>query len=254
MGINFSLDPNIATVVDQGVITRLGDDWGLFEDLLNQTPLLRSMIDALAAAGGHIMLNTGGRGTITTTDDNNKPLILLDLNVLQQLANPTVPQTPGDDKGLLLLADALAHELGHATLVNGNNSFSTALNPDQATQIGEQNEGTALTAEYLVARELPGQFGLVNPQLVPDQYSDPHGNLSASLSAALADLDLNEANIESVDVLDASQFLTNARNIAGPWYATNGHPSNAPNLNYGQYWVFDWFMLQGVGLGNSSNM
>jgi hypothetical protein len=254
MGINISTDPNIAKVVDPTVITQLGDDRTLFQDLLSQTPLLRSMIDALALAGGQIKLNSPGAGTLTTSTDSGAPLILLDPNLLQQLANPKVPQAPGDDKGLLLLADALAHELGHATLVNGNNLLSTALNPDQATQIGEQDEGVALTAEYLVARELPGQFGIVNSQLVPIQYSDPTGNLSASLLSALADLDLNEANIESVDVLDASQFLTNARNIAGPWYATKGHPSNAPNLNYGQYWVFDWFMLQGVGLGNSSNM
>ena len=51
-----------------------------------------------------------------------------------------------------VFATVLAHELAHADLPGGISA--TASNPDQAVANGQSSEGVALTAEYIVAKQL----------------------------------------------------------------------------------------------------
>ena len=106
-------------------------------DSARKFPLLVDMITTLFSKGGEITINNGqGTGTSGLT-------ISIDPSVLP--INPATGTANAHPLSFGMLADALAHELGHALLQNGETApaIIKATNPDQAVQIGETAESGA---------------------------------------------------------------------------------------------------------------
>jgi len=141
-----------------------------------------------------------------------------------------------------MLADALAHELGHALLPDGESDEAAALNPTEAIQLGQKAEGSAVTAEFLVSQQLlaAGVPGFLAPDGKPEEYSDRSGGLASSLVGALGNLKASDfTNLDSIK--SHSDFLTAAESIGGAYY-TNQRPSANPTITYQTSWVSTWFL------------
>ncbi len=131
-------------------------------------------------------------------------------------------------------ATTLAHELGHA-LLPGGTSDST-FDPLQGIANARTNEGVALVAEYIVAKQL----GLIGG-VYGNMHSDPNNILTPGLDGFTKGIDVagmlfGSAAANSFTDQHSGQVIS-----AGAWNANN-HPSTAPLLLYDQYSAA-WIMM-----------
>jgi hypothetical protein len=124
----------------------------------------------------------------------------------------------------------IAHELGHAVLPGGYGYIGTVANPDQAIASGRKNEGSALTAEYIVAQQLG----------VP-MHSDSGQNVGQPSLTPQLDTVFSRAGVSPNTLTFDASATNNLTGLngagvvkSGDWNGTN-RPSGMNNLNYDQY-------------------
>jgi hypothetical protein len=119
--------------------------------------------------------------------------------------------------------------------------MSSALNPTAAQQIGMQEEGTAVVAEYVAAVQLglPMVYSQGGPGIQPDK------SITAKLAADAA-IDLVTSVLASTQIGNLTQpsedmatFIQSGTTDGGTLYATR-HPSTSPGITYSQLWVDEW--------------
>jgi hypothetical protein len=186
-----------------------------FEQLVAKSALLGNLITVLKnTSGGKITLSgkdpsghdlpvSSGTGTIGK-------VIYID---------PMWAKDFGPQNALDWLADALAHELGHALLDNGESDHSNDKNPEDAILTGEKAEGAALASEYIVAKQLraSGDKTFQNGKLLIE-FSDRTGNKIASALGTLSTL--SGGNAQDFSQLNGTAFLA-ASSVAGALYSSN---------------------------------
>ncbi|MBF0099075.1 MAG: hypothetical protein HQM05_17260, partial [Magnetococcales bacterium] len=132
---------------------------------------------------------------------------------------------------------AIAHELGHATLPGGQNVIGSVTYPEEAVASGLVNEGVALTAEYIVAKQLGFTMTSDSPQ-------------SATIPSITAQLD-TIANNNNIDIntlqfgLPAANAFTDVRSdavVSAALWSGSVSPSIAEHINYSQYYA-DWKII-----------
>jgi hypothetical protein len=205
-----------------------------FQTLIAGSPLLQSLLNAFT---GTITIGVPGAGTATKGN-----VISVDPNLIQKLG--TIALLP-------YLADAIAHELGHALLTPTTDiDLTTALNIGGAQQIGMVQEGSATLAEFIVAKQLK----------LKNEFSDLSGSLTKTLDA---DASSNGINVASITLSDLqapspamSAFIISATNDGGAKYA-NYRPSIAAGVaglatttsgengfTYNQFWADEWILAE----------
>ena len=118
------------------------------------------------------------------------------------------------------LAVLMAHELGHA-VSNWGYGYPVLSTVGDAIQSSQIAEGSAVSCEYIVARQLG--------------ISMWTGNSSLSLIQILGQ---NIVNVDGLTLFDAQTLLdVNSPGVlaAGKWIGQNLHPSTAGNLFYDEY-------------------
>lgn len=119
-----------------------------------------------------------------------------------------------------------AHELGHRNNVRGHGNQSIAATPEQAKNILLENEGVAITQEYLVANELreyKKQQGIINPTVTTwtPTIMAPYDQLAAQ------------------HAIGTKEFEEQAIKLGGSITASL-NPSGLPNLTYAETAEFQW--------------
>ena len=120
-------------------------------------------------------------------------------------------------------ATMLGHELGHAQRPGGYQQSNGAHNPNEATRLGLKGEGVAITAEYVVARELNRPM-----------WSDYDGSLKNGMNA-----------LANQHGLNTPTFKQAAQTLGANTYATRT-PSVAPQLKYNEYYAYNWVAAKGA--------
>lgn len=205
------------------------DSNGGLTTLLNtmeNSPLLVDLFNVFAGNGGRIDISPSGSGTYS---DPNTNVIYVDASWLSY--DPKV------------VADYIAHELGHEDLPGGLPVI--AENIDQSIQNGENAEGAAVTAEYIVALQL----GLIKSVSEDATLDAKLGTTLLTLMNQVAGQDaVSATQITTLSqLLGVGQFFQDAVAAGGHYYgqanpSTAFDPSRANNLTYDSYYA-DGFIL-----------
>jgi hypothetical protein len=158
-----------------------------FMAIVAKSPLLLSLLDTFFADNTKSDGKSTGKGVIEISGSPGDPIKNSDetgtsgivISISQSLINNYLTGPKANATTMALFADALAHELGHALLPNGQGNPANAADPDAAIQVGILAEGAAAVSEYVVAEEL----GL-KQRGEPVQFSDTNGGLTAGSSAS----------------------------------------------------------------------
>lgn len=128
-------------------------------------------------------------------------------------------------------ATMLGHELGHAQRPGGYQQSNAASSPNEATRLGLKGEGVAITAEYIVARELNRPM-----------WSDSNGSLKTGMDALATQHGLN-----------TPAFNQAAETLGGNTYGALS-PSNSPNITYREYYAYNWAAAKGLSNADYRNI
>ncbi|MDD5084396.1 MAG: calcium-binding protein, partial [Candidatus Moranbacteria bacterium] len=163
------------------------------------------------------------KGTATTTVGSKKTITI----------DPIMIPGSGDNNvdAQDIFATVIAHELGHAVLPGGTGENIPILNPLDAVENGLMKEGVALSAEYIVAKQL-GSY----------MHSDPEGTggYMSQLDQIVQDDNINLNSIPLISSFNSIDSVT--VNIGGEYYNGFAHPSNAKNLTYAEY-LADFYII-----------
>ena len=211
------------------------------------SPLLKSMLDEFNNIPGATIVQSSNSGTFSqfvpgsTNNKRDNATIYLDLSLV---SNMNSPSTWG------ALADALAHELGHMLLNDPTKPPPSAPTLGLAVQYGETYEGQAVTAEYIVDRQLQAQhqnvaINRLDPALLTqlDLDANANGLNYKTNSAAL----LSIVDTGALQSYNSGQYFNTAVPNAGKKYETH-HPSSYPQLTYLDQWEDSWIGVNAYGL------
>jgi hypothetical protein len=126
-------------------------------------------------------------------------------------------------------ASLLGHEVGHAVI---QEHALRPRSPDESRTHGLAGEGMALTAEYIVARQMGGaMWSGKSIQTALDATADSHGKTADIATRRMSD---PAANWQAFDAQAAQQ---------GAAYYAQLNPSTAPNITYNEYYSEAWAVL-----------
>lgn len=189
---------------------------------------------------GTIMVS-GSAGDPTESPDETATSGIV-ISISQSLIDNYLTGPKANATTMAFFADALAHELGHALLPNGQGNPAKAADPDAAIQAGILAEGAAAVSEYVVAEEL----GL-KQRGKPAQFSDTNGGLTATLTNSNL---INWQQDTSIGALEEEPQLSAEESLAGSIYQ-NYAPSGSGNSTYKTNWLAEWSAANLLGpLGN----
>jgi hypothetical protein len=192
--------------------------------------LLQSMFAAFSTVSvGHpqgIVTLVDGKGTDSIYNNpTHQATIYFGRDMLTKLLSFKNPP------GILLLADVLAHELGHMTMPSGHPGTDVILNPLQAYVQGFNNEGTAVAAQYVVAKQL----GLT------EISGDSHQQMTKLLDNYSTSAGAKPTSITTLAQLQNPQWFLGWQGLGGALYSTLP-PSTSTLIDYSANWIDQWLL------------